>query len=83
MVQFLFDFEAYFEQVCRGIDLKRTNSTQLQQTKEAKFVAWYASDASEMEVGKLEAKLQEYKDKKVSIDEQILQHRAKILELNR
>lgn len=39
MIQFLFDFEAYFDQVCRDIDLKRISSAQLQQIKEVMFVA--------------------------------------------
>lgn len=47
------------------------------------FVARDASDAYEKEVNKLEAKLQDYKDKKSSLDEQILQRHAKILELTR
>lgn len=45
MIQFLFDFEAYFDQVCRDINLKRTNSVQHQQTKKAMSLAWDTSDA--------------------------------------
>lgn len=40
MVQFLFEFEAYFDQFCRDIDLKKTYITQLEQTKEVMTVAW-------------------------------------------
>lgn len=47
MVKFLFDFEAYFDQVCQDIDMKRTNSARLQQTKEDMVVAWDLSDAYE------------------------------------
>lgn len=56
MVQFLFDFEAYFHQVCRDIDLKMTNNAKLQQIKEVMAIAWDLSDASEKEVDKLETK---------------------------
>lgn len=46
-------------------------------------VAWDLSDVSEKEVDKLETKLQEYTDEKTSLDEQISQQRAKILELSK
>ena len=46
-------------------------------------VAWDLSSAFEQEVDKLEIKLQEYIDKKALLDDQIVQGRAKILELNR
>lgn len=47
MVQLLFEFEAYFDQVCKDFDLKRTNNARLQQVKDAIMVAWDLSNASE------------------------------------
>lgn len=45
MVQFLFEFEAYFDQVYKDIDLKRTNNAWLQQVKDAMAMAWDLSSA--------------------------------------
>lgn len=83
LVQYLFKFEAYFDQVCKDIDLKLTNNSQLQKVKDTMEVAWDASSVSEQEVEKLEAKLQEYKDNKTLLDNQIAHCQAKILELNK
>lgn len=46
-------------------------------------VAWDLSDASKKEVNRIETKLHEYTYKKSSLDEQIAQHRSKILELTK
>lgn len=46
-------------------------------------VSWDLSNAHEKEVNKLENKLQEYTDKKASLDKHISQCRAKILELTK
>lgn len=84
LVRFLFEFEAYFDQVCKYIDLKRANNSKLQRVKNSMVVvAWDASSAFEQEVNKLEAKLQDYTNKKTSIDDKIAHRRAKILELNK
>lgn len=83
MVQFLFEFEDYFDHVCKAIDLKRTNNTRLQQVKDAMTVAYDLSSASEQEVDKLKTRLQEYTDKKALLDDQIAQRRENIVELNK
>lgn len=69
MVQFLFEFEAYFDQVCRDINLKNTYNNRLQQTREAIVMAWDLSVTSKKEVDRLENQLQEYLDKKASLNE--------------
>lgn len=47
MVKFLFEFEVYFDQVCRDINVKRTYNTQLQQKRGEMTMEWDLSGASE------------------------------------
>lgn len=83
MVQFLFEFEAYFDQVCRDINPRRTYNAQLLQKKGEMVEAWDLSGAFEKEVDRLENQLQEYLDKKSSFDDKISSCRARISELNK
>lgn len=78
-----FEFEAYFDQVWKNIDLKRTNNVWFEQVKDTKTIAWDLSSAFEQEVDKLETKLQEYTDKKALLDNQIAQRQKNIAELNK
>lgn len=83
MVQFLFEFEAYFNHVWRDINLKNIYSAWIQQIREAMVAAWDLSSAIEKEADKLENQLQEYLDKKALFDDQISSCRILIAELTK
>lgn len=83
MVSFLFEFEAYFDQVCPDINHERAHNTQLQPKIGEMIVVLDLSGASEKEVDRLENQLQEYLDKKASFDDQISSRRARISKLNK
>lgn len=54
MVQFLFELEAYFNKVCRDVNLKKAYEAQLQQKKGDMTASWDLNEVFEKEVDKLE-----------------------------
>lgn len=83
MVQFLFEFEAYFDQVCRDIKLNKTYNNRFERTKEAMVVAWDLSGAFGKEVIRLENQIQGYLDRKALLDTYVADCQAQIAELTK